>query len=266
VPESEIKLKLSKGSERPKYITAHGDMTLHELSYLCKDLFNTDPSKEHSFSVPEDIYNKLQDSAINCSIFNYETNLMDQCWDDDYDGTISLKSWYKGKYTKRNPYYAASSSYLSEVSTLEAKDPKNILIERLPLKSVFTNTAIDYEDYITDLRKRLIWSDGIIKELKHSGTYDVLVECLSQLTEYRKAMLAVSFDLYDKERNPGAKQYYLNYYQEKIDKICKDCYEYIDYVQPEVMPFTNEIAFSAGTDKILISLSGYSPNAYTKQP
>lgn len=114
-------------------ILVRSDMTLHALHYAIQRAFGWENSHLHRFSFTTDIFNGLTggtlpdephrtwteqyDGSIQkwgelCgTYFRFPTeDLDDLYWDDDYNGEVSVKNWFRKKYT-RNNYYGGDSEH-----------------------------------------------------------------------------------------------------------------------------------------------------------
>ena len=91
-------------------ILAPADMLLHNLHYAIQKAFGWQNSHLHNFAYPDDVFSHLTDNKLTkwidlCGIyFRFPDEENEELyWDDDYDESVSPKTWLKRKYT--GPYY-----------------------------------------------------------------------------------------------------------------------------------------------------------------
>ncbi len=96
-------------------ILVPADITLHALHYVIQRAFGWQNSHLHHFELPEDIFNKITDNSFMkwsdlCGIyFRFPSEDMeDLYWDDDYYGDVSIKTWFRKKYTGSYRYHGIS--------------------------------------------------------------------------------------------------------------------------------------------------------------
>lgn len=93
------------------------DITLHSLHYVILKLFGWQNGHLHSFSLPEDGFQKLTGDRFDkysklCGVyFRFPTeDYEDLYWDDDYEEGRSFSTWLRSKYT--GPYvYGGDGDY-----------------------------------------------------------------------------------------------------------------------------------------------------------
>lgn len=96
-----------------------GDITLHALHYVILKLFGWQNGHLHSFSFPEEDFQKLTSDRFNqyaklCGVYfrfpieDYE----DLYWDDDYEEGRSFSTWLRSKYTGPYVYGGEGDYYL----------------------------------------------------------------------------------------------------------------------------------------------------------
>ena len=95
-------------------ILAPADMRLHNLHYAIQRAFGWQNSHLHNFAYPDEVFSQLTDNKLTkwldlCGIyFRFpDGDNEDLYWDDDYDGSVSPKTWFKRKYI--GPYYYGGS-------------------------------------------------------------------------------------------------------------------------------------------------------------
>ena len=114
-------------------ILVREDMTLHALHYAVQRAFGWENSHLHRYSFTTNTFNMLTGGSLGDDsrktwtelydgspqtwaelvgvYFRFPTeDLDDLYWDDDYNGEVSIKSWFRRKYT-RNYYYGGDSEH-----------------------------------------------------------------------------------------------------------------------------------------------------------
>lgn len=95
-------------------------MTLHALHYLIQKCFGWQNSHLHHFALPEELFEHITENRfarwgeLAGIYFRFPSEELEDLYsDDDYDGTVSFKTWLKRKYV--GPYYfnPFSESYLA---------------------------------------------------------------------------------------------------------------------------------------------------------
>ena len=96
-------------------------LSLHALHYLIQRAFGWQNSHLHHFALPHDVFTSLTESSFQTwkelcgALFRFpDMPIDDLYWDNDYDGSVSIKSWMKQKY--RGPYRYGGSCELYSTS------------------------------------------------------------------------------------------------------------------------------------------------------
>ena len=120
--------KVKQGITRE--ILAPADINLHALHYVIQRAFGWQNSHLHHFRLPDAVFSELtKNSFIKwadfCGIyFRFPTDDMeDLYWDDDYDESVSPKTWLRRKYTGIYQYHGISEHFM------EAKNAVNEFIK-----------------------------------------------------------------------------------------------------------------------------------------
>lgn len=100
-------------------ILVPSDITLHSLHYVIQRLFGWQNSHLHNFELPETVFEKLTENnfckwADFCgTYFRFpDEEMEDIYWDDDYNGDVSVKTWFKRKYTAPYRYGGMSEHFM----------------------------------------------------------------------------------------------------------------------------------------------------------
>ena len=96
-------------------------LTLHALHYLIQRAFGWQNSHLHHFALPHNVFTSHTKSSFQtwmelCGVlFRFpDMPIDDLYWDNDYDGSVSIKSWMQQKY--RGPYLYGGSCELYSTS------------------------------------------------------------------------------------------------------------------------------------------------------
>ena len=132
----EEKLILNKYGKVEKAITRDilvpADITLHALNYVIQRAFGWQNSHLHHFKLPKEVFQELTGGKSKADEYGYieydgkYQNLVKLCglyfrypyceledlyWDEDYEETESIKSWFTRKYTGPYRYEGYSENY-----------------------------------------------------------------------------------------------------------------------------------------------------------
>ena len=109
-----------------------GRMNLHAMHYMIQKLFGWQNSHLHHFALPERVFEGLTQGNAKvwselCGVyfrFPEGDDYSDVYWDDDYDDTMSVKTWLKHKYSGgKGDTFSVGDSYLDNVK--KVKDFEN---------------------------------------------------------------------------------------------------------------------------------------------
>lgn len=265
-------------------ILVPGEMSLNSLSYAIQKLFGWQNSHLHSFVLEDEMFDRLtargnleQWESLCGVLFRYpDEDYLDKYCNDDYDGTMSFKSWLKSKYCGMHMSFSVGDTYIENrrlVAELEEKiytiraskkinSVKEIqrfgaisgeydaLLERLLLNSIFlpTGVSIDLNRWIDDTRGEIIQKEKRIAEKKANQEQYILL--LNSLTELRRRRMTQS-DLekvirrgpdFSKAAPTSAERAYhdnrkiIDYYQYVCNKL-------LSALEPRISPFTHSILY-----------------------
>lgn len=104
-----------------------GRMSLHAAHYMIQKLFGWQNSHLHHFELPECIFKGLTQNSVKtwaelCGVlfrFPEGDDFSDAYWDDDYDNSISVKTWLKRKYTDEEGTFSVGDCYLDNLRKTE---------------------------------------------------------------------------------------------------------------------------------------------------
>ncbi|MDO5397236.1 MAG: hypothetical protein Q4G33_04835 [bacterium] len=226
-------------------ILAPADMRLHNLHYAIQRAFGWQNSHLHNFAYPDEVFSQLTDNKLTkwldlCGIyFRFpDGDNEDLYWDDDYDGSVSPKTWFKRKYT--GPYYYGGSceNYLYAATQAKAFKQQNPILRIGPSFEEFMTGKTDgkiakIENVTTDESRRLFES-GTDELLERLTIGEVLAASDYEGWKFKTERLIRdangSFsDNYNKMRT------FTDDYD--IDRFCRE-------TNPKVIPLSDRIMYS----------------------
>lgn len=166
-------------------------MTLHALHYVIQRAFGWQNSHLHHFELPEETFEMLTGGMFKrwgelCGIYFRmpSENTEDLYWDDDYDGTVSFKSWLRKKYCGPYRYEGCSELYLECQNELLNfyKQVPTIAI-RVPFEEFCKNpdgpkiekTISPKEATIDEVSRSVIFDGGLEALLERLTLSDILI-------------------------------------------------------------------------------------------
>lgn len=142
------------------------DITLHALHYVILKLFGWQNGHLHSFSLPEDDFQKLTGDRFDkysqlCGVyFRFPTeDYEDLYWDDDYEEGRSFSTWLRSKYTGPYVYGGEGDYYLPNQYEVRrfCEHFSNINVKELSLQQI--QEKIDLGGNPNNLLERLCLRD-----------------------------------------------------------------------------------------------------------
>ena len=155
--------KVKHGFTREVLVPA--SMRLNTLNYMIQKLYGWQNSHLHSFALPREVFNAVTDNGSIAQwqqlcgvLFRYpEEDEGDRYDGDDYDGTVSFKTWLRRKDTGAAYFFCFSDSYVKNQRLLVADAA---MWKKLAAEGI---TSLEPLGYMTDFGQ----------------PYDSLVECLT---------------------------------------------------------------------------------------
>ncbi len=236
--------KAEKGISRD--ILVPGNMNLHSLHYAIQKLFGWQNSHLHNYSLSQDDFQLLTDGRFGeyiklCgALFRFpDEDLNDAYWDDDYETGVSVKTWFKQKYSAPFRQLSVGDSYLGnqwKIEEFKGRFPDftddvtlrditrqvvieqdfNYLIERLSIKEVFQKISGNRkQEELSTWKNRVSEEIDDLQEKLSCWNIDRLKDSASQLRIWRGNM-----DYIDK-----MKLYYPDSYKKEIRKTFGRSYD-----------------------------------------
>ena len=154
--------KVKEGITREILVPARID--LHSLHYVIQRAFGWQNCHLHHFKLPENVFAQLtRNNFIKwseyCGIyFRFPTDEMeDLYWDDDYDESVSVKTWLRRKYTGMYQYHGISEHFMEARSAVNRFIKENQTIRVSPSFSEWMNMSkAEQENLIINPRVRNI--------------------------------------------------------------------------------------------------------------
>ena len=129
--------KVKEGITREVLVPA--DIDLHSLHYVIQKAFGWQNSHLHHFILPDDLFSKLTGNSFMkwsdyCGVyFRFPTEDMeDLYWDDDYDESVSVKTWMRRKYTGLYQYHGISEHLMEAKSAVHNFTNENPMMRVSP--------------------------------------------------------------------------------------------------------------------------------------
>lgn len=172
--------KVSSGITRDVLVPS--TLTLHALHYLIQRAFGWQNSHLHHFALPQNVFISITESSFQtwrelCGVlFRFpDMPIDDLYWDNDYDGSVSIKSWMQQKY--RGPYryggfgelhstsqeslrgfishfpqhtIAVGSDSIDDVCMRTGLGDPSTLLERLTIGDLMLSNGAAYIDHLPD--------------------------------------------------------------------------------------------------------------------
>ena len=205
-------------------IIVPSSFTLHQLHYLINRAFGWTNSHLHDFQLPQPLFEELtKGKFLDFSpIFGYylqfpNSTFSDAFWDDDYDGSKSIRSWLRSKYRKAYRYGGHSEYWIENQVTIQnlvdqhpvltvdpwwsLKEPKprRVKIEDATYQEVMS--TMHFDDGVQDILKEslrlseILSLDPIDIKTARATALEIDDSDFYQYKQYRKAMIAD--DLWD---------------------------------------------------------------------
>ena len=172
-------------------IVVPADITLHALHYAIQRLFGWQNEHLHHYEFPEEVFDDLTQGRFArwCSLAGIYFRFPDAesynlYWDDDYEPTISVKTWLRQKY--RGPYlYGGLGDYYYEnqarVHQLKQELPS------FPMRPSFQEFLNNKRNGSVETQRSVSITEATIEEFQNSidlgGDINQLLERLT-LMEY----------------------------------------------------------------------------------
>ena len=226
-------------------ILVPADMRLHNLHYVIQKAFGWQNSHLHNFTYPDGVFSQLTDDKFTkwldlCGIyFRFpDVENEDIYWDNDYDGSISLKTWLRRKYT--GPYYYGGSSehYLYAATQAKALRQQNPIIHIGPSFDEFMAgkkgvRMVKIDDVTTD-ESKMLFETGTDELLERLTVGEVLATSVCEGWKFETERLI-------RDANAG-----FAYNYKKARNLTDDCYikNFLIETDPEVIPLADRMIYS----------------------
>lgn len=238
--------KVKEGITREILVPA--DINLHSLHYVIQMAFGWQNCHLHHFKLPETIFSQLtQNSFIKwsdyCGIyFRFpKEDMEDLYWDDDYDESVSIKTWLRRKYTGLYCYRGISEHFMEARAAVNNFIKMNQKIRVSPSFYEWMNMSeAERENLKTNPRVKKI-TDVTCDEMRNyfaeSGGIEELLERL-RITEIMgekteddklKSMVSDANKRFEENDTHADNDYY---YWQKMNKL-----------DASALPLTNELIY-----------------------
>lgn len=229
------------------------NLALHQLHYLINMAFGWTNTHLHDFKLPLPLFQALTKGKLLeiAPIFGFylkfpSSTFSDLFWDDDYDESMSPKTWMRSKYTKQYNYGGFSNYWLEnqvEIYDLARNIP---ILDVSPFRWTVPKkkNTINFEDAtLQDLLDAIIFDEGRADALKESLRLSEILSLEPQEIEVaRKAALS--------HNNSSILLY--KYYRDRLineegsnSQNNRQMEKLINRTEPkEIMPITNTLLYS----------------------
>ena len=155
------------------------DITLHALHYVILKLFGWQNGHLHSYSFPEEDFQKLTGDSFDryaklCGVyFRFPTeDFEDLYWDDDYEEGRSFSTWLRSKYTGPYVYGGEGDYYLPNQHEVKrfCKHFANMQPKKLTLHQV--TEKVDLGGNTNNLLERLCLCDVMFIDAEEEASVD----------------------------------------------------------------------------------------------
>ena len=176
-------------------------MTLHALHYLIQKCFGWQNSHLHHFTLPQELFDRITENRfarwgeLAGIYFRFPSEELDDLYsDDDYDGTVSFKTWLKRKYVGPYNFNPYSESYLAcqaEVKSFYKECPQFQLVPP------FDQWRNDKKTPQPVVKTKTATVDDVFRSIMFGSDHRALLERLTLgeiLTSQESEVLAVSTD------------------------------------------------------------------------
>lgn len=259
-------------------------MSLNALNYMIQKLYGWQNSHLHSFSLPKGVFNAVTDGSnieqwknLCGVLFRYpEEEDGDRYSGDDYDGTISFKTWLKNKYSGTELPFCVSDTYIENqrmiaadetmwnklaaqgVASLEQLEfamdlggPCDTILERLTLGEILSTSdqISDMTSWIALTAEEIEAKQKLIEQCKETQIgYLSLIEELARLRSHR--MTLEKMDLF---MHRGS--YLYDIPKTRVEQIYKEGTKTVHYMEsnlkqifsalePQITPLTDTLLYS----------------------
>lgn len=225
--------KVKEGITREVLVPA--DINLHALHYVIQRAFGWRNSHLHHFLLPDQVFSKLTQNNFSrwadyCGIyFRFPTSdYKDLYWDDDYDESVSERTWLRKKYTGPYQYRGNSEHFMAARKAISDFIAENETMRVSPSFSEWMNMSEAQREDLRDHPRIKNIEDMTCEELREifaeEGGPDELLERL-KITEVLgeeakkdklKALITDANKRFEKNNAMAGSEYE---YQQKMNRL-----------------------------------------------
>ncbi len=278
---TEAERKLAKVKESiSRDVLVNGQMNLHALHYMIQRLFGWQNAHLHHFALRQEDFDlvtagRLRTYGDLCgALFRFpDDDHADKYWDDDYDNSVSVKSWLRTKYASRRPNQSIGDAWLgNHINWTEFREEHphmtdsmllsdmteeglfeqelNQLSERLTIRELFEKNPVR-----RDVRE---WKGMLITSLHETvakwdkAAQEEMLEALSQLRQWRNGLSNLRYNLQirpDKIKEMVRSQWGLSVdalideHKESIEGWVQELYPVFETYNPTLTPYFHDIVY-----------------------
>lgn len=235
--------KVQRGISRDILVSA--DMLLHNLHYAIQRAFGWQNSHLHNFAYSDEVFSELTGNKFAkwldlCGIyfrFPDEEN-EDIYWDDDYDGSVSPKTWFKRKYS--GPYYYGGlcEHYLYAATKAKAFRQQNPILRIGPSFEEFMagkkgDKMVKIEDVTID-ESNLLFETGTDELLERLPIGQVIATSADEAWKFKTEQLIHEMNNKFADNYKKLRSFSEDYY---IEKFYRD-------TNPKAVPLSDRLIYS----------------------
>ena len=221
------------------------DMLLHNLHYAIQRAFGWQHSHLHNFSYPDEVFSQLTDNKLTkwldlCGIyFRFPSEDFEGLyWDDDYEESISPRTWLRRKYSAPYYYGGICEHYLYEAIQAKTFKKENPVLSIGPSFAEFMegkrdSRIVKLEDASAD-ECRLLFESGMDELLERLTIGEVLTASADEGWKFITERLI-------RDMNSSFPENYRGIKSLKKDTDKKGFYVKTD---PKVIPLSDRLIYS----------------------
>lgn len=276
-------LKLAKAeSAISRDILVPGTMNLHALHYAIQKLFGWQNSHLHNFSIPQEDFDALTAGTLGgytdlCGVlFRFpDDDMSDLYWDDDYKKGVSVKSWFKKKYSAPFRQYSVGDSYLGnlwEIEDFRGRFPDfkdettlkeirnkvaieqdwNFLAERLTIRELFAAEHDSARAWKGDAVGKLELLKEELEDEKLYDSEDEMKEAATELRNWRQSYSELDYlswvhpNTYKKEIEKAYKKSYddvIKMHEEQMNAWAMQCLDLFQDLNINLSPYFDTLYY-----------------------
>jgi len=278
--DTEKKLAKAKKSIS-RDVLVNGHMNLHTLHYMIQRLFGWQNSHLHHFSLHQDDFDLVTAGRLGTyvdlcgALFRFpDDDAADKYWDDDYDDSVSVKTWLQTKYSslrsnrsigdtwvgnrvkladfrKKHPHLT-DAMFLSDVmEEIMFEQEFNHLSERITIRELFEMNP-DRQD-VREWKGRFVSSLHEAVKTWNAAIQEEMFDALTQLQQWRNGLSNLRYNMQirpDETREMAKNQLgktvkeLIDEHKESIEGWSVELYPIFETYNASLTPYFHDIIYS----------------------